>query len=486
MSKKFLTAVGIILAAFCFIFIVLKGDTCTYSFAAGDYSADDISVTAENGNVEIVNKEVRNGRLFVTVRSLERGKDYISITEPDEISFLIVLYIHRCGVITENHFLGRCNGDYIIPICTSVFLALIVLYLIMKYRSGRELGLYRYENVGNLALVIFFSPMLILQLLKYMRAGYSGFIESVRDALNSAGSFTYVLLPAAVVVSVLVALSNINLIRKEGLNFRNMLGLFAGVLLCAGSFFPDILDFILRYKTEINIYNETAPAVHIERAVEAFVTAVIAYIECILLDTVIEGIKAAKHIPSFDRDYIIILGCKIKKDGTLTNLLKGRADKALEFARMQKEKTGKSMVFVASGGQGSDEVMPEALAIKNYLVKSGVDESRILVEDKSTDTVENFRNSALLIRENSGGEDVKIAFATTNYHVFRSGLTAAKLGINAEGLGSPTKAYFWINAFIREFIATIHTQRKKHLKVIAVLTLLIIVSVAAVFISDTL
>ena len=61
MSKKFLTAVGIILAAFCFIFIVLKGDTCTYSFAAGDYSADDISVTAENGNVEIVNKEVRKG-----------------------------------------------------------------------------------------------------------------------------------------------------------------------------------------------------------------------------------------------------------------------------------------------------------------------------------------------------------------------------------------------------------------------------------------
>lgn len=62
----------------------------------------------------------------------------------------------------------------------------------------------------------------------------------------------------------------------------------------------------------------------------------------------------------------------------------------------------------------------------------------------------------------------------------------SKKFLNAEGLGSPTKAYFWINAFIREFIATIHTQRKKHLKVIAVLTLLIIVSVTAVFISDTL
>ncbi len=41
--------------------------------------------------------------------------------------------------------------------------------------------------------------------------------------------------------------------------------------------------------------------------------------------------------PGYDRDYLIILGCGIEKDGTPTNLLKGRIGKALEFAGKQKE-----------------------------------------------------------------------------------------------------------------------------------------------------
>ena len=39
--------------------------------------------------------------------------------------------------------------------------------------------------------------------------------------------------------------------------------------------------------------------------------------------------------------------------------------------------------------------------------------------------------------------------------MFRSGLLANELGIRAEGIGSKTKRYYWINAFIREFVATI-------------------------------
>ena len=35
-----------------------------------------------------------------------------------------------------------------------------------------------------------------------------------------------------------------------------------------------------------------------------------------------------------------------------------------------------------------------------------------------------------------------------------------------EGIGAKTKSYFWINAFIREFIATLYTEKKKHIAVI--------------------
>ncbi len=53
----------------------------------------------------------------------------------------------------------------------------------------------------------------------------------------------------------------------------------------------------------------------------------------------------------------------------------------------------------------------------------------------------------------------------------------------AQGTGSRTKAYFWINAFIREFIATLYAQRKKHIKVIALIFILTLFTVTLVFIS---
>ena len=71
----------------------------------------------------------------------------------------------------------------------------------------------------------------------------------------------------------------------------------------------------------------------------------------------------------------------------------------------------------------------------------------------------------------------KVVFSTTNYHVFRSGIFSAQAGLNAEGIGSKTKWYFWPNAFIREFIGLILSQMKKII-VLAVLTLLIIVGTA--------
>jgi uncharacterized SAM-binding protein YcdF (DUF218 family) len=171
-------------------------------------------------------------------------------------------------------------------------------------------------------------------------------------------------------------------------------------------------------------------------------------------------VKAARRIPSFDRDYIIIHGSQIRKDGTLTKLLQGRADRAIEFAKLQKEATGKDIIFVPSGGKGSDEVISEAEAIRNYLLANAIPAGQILTEDQSVSTEENLRNSAALIRQRSG-EEAKVAFATTNYHVFRSGLCARRVKMRALGLGAKTKWYFWPNAWVREFVGLLTEHRGK-------------------------
>ena len=192
----------------------------------------------------------------------------------------------------------------------------------------------------------------------------------------------------------------------------------------------------------------------------------------------------ARKIPAFDKDYILILGCQIKKDGTLTNLLKSRADRAVEFAKMQKNTVGKDITFIPSGGKGIDEVIAEADAIKNYLVSTGIPESSILVENQSENTHENLRNSMELIRNHTKDDNPKIAFSTTNYHVFRSGVFASRQEIKAEGIGAKTKRYFWINAFIREFIAALVSEWKTHIATIMIWIVIIISMVGIVYFSN--
>ena len=151
---------------------------------------------------------------------------------------------------------------------------------------------------------------------------------------------------------------------------------------------------------------------------------------------------------------------------------------------MQQKAGGKELIFVPSGGKGEDEIISEAEAIAGYLKEKGIPEERILVENRSGNTEENLRFSSELIRRHAGGAEPKIAFSTTNYHVFRAGLLASDQGIMAEGIGSGTKSYFWINAFVREFIATIFSEKRTHLIVLGVLTLINLLMVVMTYISN--
>lgn len=176
-------------------------------------------------------------------------------------------------------------------------------------------------------------------------------------------------------------------------------------------------------------------------------------------------------------DYIIIHGAGL--DGPRpTPLLAGRIDKALELWNKQHQH-GK---FVVSGGQGADEIVSEAQAMRDYLLEKGVPAAAILMEDKSTTTWENLRYSLAIINADratgvgatsaaavaSGdvtttASDVSgtatsssgftTAVVTSDFHVFRCAEYAHNLGIKADGIGSHTKGWYWPTAFIREFIA---------------------------------
>ncbi len=461
--------IGAVICIVCVLYLTAVGSTHVLEFPVPDTvsSKDDLTVTMdEQGKVTVTDLQIDNGKGYVTVKSVAKGNVLLQVFDKDDSEqnlYSEVLYVHRSGVITENNYFGDITDGWLISTTMTLYLAIALYGLITSFQKNVRDNLYQYRNVRHLGLIIYLLSFLLGQALSILTD--RGLMDLINSVLSSVITLSSILLPIAFVMFIFVTISNIQLIRNEGRNWRNMLGCILGMVLCVSTLFPWVLEEFLQNAdlTIINVHDMNKFDMYIFRMVEVTVLVVVAYMECVLLATIILSVKAARRIPAFDKDYILILGCQINKDGTLTKLLQGRTDRAVEFSRMQKQSTGKELVFVPSGGKGNDEVIAEAEAIRNYLVSTGIPEKNILVENKSANTFENLRNSARMIREQSDGKKVNIAFSTTNYHVFRAGIFATEQGIRTEGIGAKTKSYFWINAFIREFVATLYSEVKSHL-----------------------
>jgi len=466
------------------IVIIHTGKTYTLKLDKNryNYSIDDLSVKIEDDRIiEIIEKKEDNNKLLFKFKSKSIGHTSIEILDQDNTPFYMnTFYVHRFGVITCNEFYGDSTCSFVIPISFSIWIAYIALLFIKKYKESYKKSIYQYSNIAYLGLIIFLSFSLLNQILSIK--GYRGLIYTIRYVIGLCSSFSFFILPIAFIAFILVTILNIILVKKEGITIKNLLGIMLGMFFCFATILPYKLNDVLQTATWIDVHNEAGFATYLQHFIEVTIFSIVAYLECILLATIILGIKSARRIPKYDKDYIIILGCQIKKDGSLTKLLQGRADRAIEFAKMQKDNSNKDIKFVPSGGKGNDEVISEALAIKNYLVEQGINENDILVEDKSKNTFENIKFSNNLIQEKM--KKAQIAFSTTNYHVFRAGCIANQQNLYMEGIGAKTKTYFWINAFIREFVATLFSEKKKHVIVISIILLISVLMIAITYFNN--
>ena len=148
-------------------------------------------------------------------------------------------------------------------------------------------------------------------------------------------------------------------------------------------------------------------------------------------------------------------------------MLRDRADRAIAFWRKEREETGREAWLIPSGGQGEDEPMSEAEAIRRYLAGERMPEKKILVEDRSRSTLQNMAYSLQLIRATK--PEGRAVFATSDYHVFRSGIWANEAGLKAEGIGSRTRWWFWPNAVIRETIGLLQKRWKQEILLLVLL-----------------
>lgn len=159
-------------------------------------------------------------------------------------------------------------------------------------------------------------------------------------------------------------------------------------------------------------------------------------------------VREARTDAPDDCEYIIVLGAGLKGD-VPTLSLRNRLDAALEWLEAHPD-----CVAVVSGGQGPGENMPEGEAMGIWLEARGIEPERIIVEDKSTSTMENLENSFALIREAGGEPDGNCAIITSEYHLCRAKLMARSLGVEAWGVAAHTSwPSLMLNYFIREAFA---------------------------------
>ena len=171
--------------------------------------------------------------------------------------------------------------------------------------------------------------------------------------------------------------------------------------------------------------------------------------------------------PRYNQDYIIVLGAGLINGERVSPLLAKRIDKAIAFYWAQSHATLNPPTLLMSGGQGADEKLPEAMAMKNYALEKGIPERDILVETNSTTTLENMRFSKELMDRESGGGAYRAIFSSNNYHIFRAGLFAKQAQLKANGIGAKTAFYYLPNAFLREYIAILMLHKKRHMIVCA-------------------
>lgn len=151
-------------------------------------------------------------------------------------------------------------------------------------------------------------------------------------------------------------------------------------------------------------------------------------------------------------DYLMVLGGNVIGADTPSPQLFERMKSAAAYLKENPD----CFIIPCGGCFRPEQKKSEARIIAEYLVEQGIDEKRIILEDKSTTTFENFEFTLKIIEKHSGKSisDVKTAFLSSDYHIFRASQIAKCCGFEKIGkVSSPTP----VNArgrYFREYVVS--------------------------------
>lgn len=152
----------------------------------------------------------------------------------------------------------------------------------------------------------------------------------------------------------------------------------------------------------------------------------------------------------FNEEYVIALGAGL--DGDVPSwIMRSRMDALADYVEKNP-----GAVVIACGGMGPLETVTEASVFKEDLIRSGVPEKQILVDEQSRNTAENMKFAAELIRKRSGEGPVRVAVVTNDFHLWRGKYYARKQGLVPTGYCAPTPCWdLTVQYYLREYFSVI-------------------------------
>ncbi len=224
-----------------------------------------------------------------------------------------------------------------------------------------------------------------------------------------------------------------------------------------GNIIGSIICVIVILNTVLyRLYKEYKP-VRIIGGIIKGITAVMALYTAVISVLIISGAlnspPKAENVPVMSEseqeftETVIVLGCKAN-NGHPSLMLKARLDKAAEYLTENPK-----AVCILTGGQGADEIEPEAVSMERYLLTKGIDKDRIYREESSRNTEENLLFSKSIIDEQNLPR--KVIIISEAYHVYRGARNAEKLGLEAYSVPTLSESTLWAlpSYWIREIFA---------------------------------
>lgn len=145
-----------------------------------------------------------------------------------------------------------------------------------------------------------------------------------------------------------------------------------------------------------------------------------------------------------DMDCILVLGCKVGNDGTLSHMLEDRLRQGVALYDL-----GAAPKLLMSGDHGTD-TYDEVDAMKRYAVDAGIASQNVFMDHAGFSTYESVYRAKEVFAVQ------RVIIVTQEYHLYRALMVAREMGLEAYGVAVNYRTYVGqTSRDIREILARV-------------------------------